>query len=102
LTPTSLPTSQPQSRYWRRSPRPPNLQLSPSLEKRREETETETENLRPEENKDHLEVRPLGPGDLQLGDDGYPELVLADAVLNGHITQAEAESRYELHKLVER
>jgi hypothetical protein len=37
---------------------------------------------------------------LVLGDEGYPELVLAPAVLNGHITDAEAEERYALHKLV--
>jgi hypothetical protein len=62
--------------------------------------EKKTENLCSEEKLDHLVGETTRPGDLRLGDDGYPELVLADAVLNGHITQAEAESRYELHKLM--
>jgi hypothetical protein len=66
----------------------------PRAEQRRAEIKT----VASEENKEHL-VGKTRPGDLRLGDDGYPELVLADAVLNGHITQAEAESRYELHKL---
>jgi hypothetical protein len=34
------------------------------------------------------------------GGEGFPELVLAPAVLNGHITEAEAEEGYILHKLI--
>jgi hypothetical protein len=36
-----------------------------------------------------------------LGDEWYP-LVLADAAKDGHVTQAEAERAYDLHKLVAR
>jgi hypothetical protein len=35
----------------------------------------------------------------RLGDDGFPELVLAAAVLSGHIDQDEAEERHALHKM---
>jgi hypothetical protein len=43
------------------------------------------------------EERPLPP---VLGDEMYP-ILLADGAKNGHITQAEAEGRYSLHRLVE-
>jgi hypothetical protein len=75
------------------TPEPPTA--SPS---RAEQRRAEIKTVAREEKLDHLVGKTTRPGDLRLGDDGYPELVLADAVLNGHITQAEAESRYELHK----
>jgi hypothetical protein len=37
----------------------------------------------------------------RLGDEGFPELVLATALSGSHITEAEANERYALHKLVE-
>jgi hypothetical protein len=37
-----------------------------------------------------------------FGADGFPELVLATALNAGHITEAEANERYALHKLVTR
>lgn len=46
-------------------------------------------------------IRSLGAA-LRLGDEGFPELVLARALRAGHITEAEANERYALHKLVER
>jgi hypothetical protein len=39
-------------------------------------------------------------GSPRLGDEGFPELVLAPAVLSGHITHAEAEEQYAQHKCV--
>jgi hypothetical protein len=46
-------------------------------------------------------IRELGLSSRpMLGDEGFPELVLAPAVMDGHITHAEAEKRYRLHKIV--
>jgi hypothetical protein len=74
----------------------PPTAFPPRAEQRRAEIKT----VASEENKEHLVGKTTRHGDLRLGDEGYPELVLAEAVLDGHITQAEAESRYEFHKLV--
>jgi AAA domain len=47
------------------------------------------------------DLTPSGTADVPLlGDEMYPVL-LADAVRDGHITQAEAERAYQLHGLVE-
>jgi Protein of unknown function (DUF3631) len=40
-----------------------------------------------------------GPANIRLGDEMFPVL-LAEAVRDGHITHAEAEERFALHKLV--
>ncbi len=68
---------------------------SDAAQTRMAEPGARTARIRPPEEADEG-GRPL------LGDDGYPELVLAPAVLNGHITQREAEQRHALHRFVAR